>query len=68
VLAALRAGKHVYCDRPLAADIAETVRLAAAAAESERALVVGLQARATIVPGPTDREWVSPSCVACPTA
>jgi predicted dehydrogenase len=47
VLAALQAGKHVYCEWPLAADTGETVRLAAAAAESGHALVVGLQARAS---------------------
>jgi predicted dehydrogenase len=47
VLAALRAGKHVYCEWPLAVDVGEAVRLAAAAAESGRVLVVGLQARAS---------------------
>jgi predicted dehydrogenase len=45
VLAALQAGKHVYCEWPLAVDTGETERLAAAAAESGRSLVVGLQAR-----------------------
>jgi predicted dehydrogenase len=43
VLAALAAGKHVYCEWPLARDLEEAEELAAAARRSGTHVVVGLQ-------------------------
>ncbi len=43
VLAALDAGKHVYCEWPLGRDLAEAQEMAAAAARSDRHVAVGLQ-------------------------
>lgn len=43
VLAALGAGKHVYCEWPLGRDLAEAEEMAAAAAASGRHVTVGLQ-------------------------
>lgn len=43
VLAALEAGKHVYCEWPLGRDLAEAQEMAAAAAKSGRHVAVGLQ-------------------------
>lgn len=43
VLAALDAGKHVYCEWPLGRDLAEAQEMAAAAAKSGRHVAVGLQ-------------------------
>ena len=39
-LAALRAGKHVYCEKPLAVTVAEAEEMAAAAAESGKVTMV----------------------------
>ncbi len=44
-LDALRAGKHVYCEKPLALTIAEGRRIVQAAAESGRVVQVGTQQR-----------------------
>lgn len=46
VEAALRAGKHVYCEWPLAVNADEAADLVALAAETRRVAAVGLQARA----------------------
>ena len=43
VLAALDAGKHVYCEWPLGRDLDEAKEMAAAAARSGRHVAVGLQ-------------------------
>lgn len=43
VLAALEAGKHVYCEWPLGRDLAEAQEMAAAAARSSSHAAVGLQ-------------------------
>ena len=43
VLAALDAGKHVYCEWPLGRDLVEAEEMAAAAAASGRHVTVGLQ-------------------------
>lgn len=43
VLAALGAGKHVYCEWPLGRDLAEARELAEAARKSSRHVAVGLQ-------------------------
>ena len=45
VLAALAAGKHVYCEWPLGRDLAETETLAAAARKAGVRVAIGLQAR-----------------------
>lgn len=45
VLAALEAGKHVYCEWPLARDAAEAEMLAAAAVSAGRVCAIGLQGR-----------------------
>lgn len=45
VLAALQAGKHVYCEWPLGRDLAETEELAAAARNAGVCVALGLQAR-----------------------
>ncbi len=45
VLAALAAGKHVYCEWPLGRDLAETQELAAAAHQAGVHVAIGLQAR-----------------------
>ena len=45
VLAALSAGKHMYCEWPLGRDLAETGELAAAARAAGVHAVIGLQAR-----------------------
>ncbi|MGX7709425.1 Gfo/Idh/MocA family protein [Methylobacterium sp. Gmos1] len=45
VLAALEAGKHVYCEWPLGRDLAEAEALHDAAAASASRVAVGLQAR-----------------------
>src|SRR5579885_1363762 len=45
VARALRAGKHVYCEWPLAANLAEAEQLAGLAAERSLSTAVGLQAR-----------------------
>lgn len=45
-LAALEAGKHVFCEWPLGLDAAEAAQMADAAAQSGRHCVVGLQGRA----------------------
>ncbi len=45
-LAALAAGKHVYCEWPLGASLAEIEEMAAAARSSDRCAMVGLQGRA----------------------
>ena len=45
VLAALAAGKHVYCEWPLGRNLAETEELAAAADSAGVHAVIGLQAR-----------------------
>jgi predicted dehydrogenase len=47
VCAALRAGKHVYCEWPLGRDLAEALEMAALAREVGRRSAVGLQGRAT---------------------
>jgi predicted dehydrogenase len=49
VLAALRAGKPVYCEWPLAVDLAEAEELAAIAAERGARTAVGLQGRSAPV-------------------
>ena len=49
VLAALRAGKHVYCEWPLGRDLAEARELAAAARAAKVKTAVGLQAHASPV-------------------
>ena len=49
VLAALRAGKSVYCEWPLARHLAEAEELAAAAAEQGVRTAVGLQGRSAPV-------------------
>ncbi|MBI4497464.1 MAG: Gfo/Idh/MocA family oxidoreductase [Chloroflexi bacterium] len=46
VLAALRAGKHVYCEWPLGANTAQAEELAALARQQGVRTMVGLQARA----------------------
>lgn len=46
VLAALAAGKHVYCEWPLGRDLAESEELAAAAQTAGVHVAIGLQARA----------------------
>ena len=43
VLAALAAGKHVYCEWPLAVDVAEARELAEAAAKAGTHVAIGLQ-------------------------
>lgn len=43
VLAALEAGKHVYCEWPLARDLAEAEELAAAAARAGTHVCIGVQ-------------------------
>ncbi|HEX8058394.1 MAG TPA: Gfo/Idh/MocA family oxidoreductase [Novosphingobium sp.] len=43
VLAALEAGKHVYCEWPLAVDLAEAEELAAAAQKAGTHVAIGLQ-------------------------
>lgn len=43
VLAALEAGKHVYCEWPLAVDLAEAEELAAAARQAGTHVAIGLQ-------------------------
>lgn len=43
VLAALAAGKHVYCEWPLGRDLAEAQEMAVAAARSDRHVAAGLQ-------------------------
>jgi len=43
VLAALEAGKHIYCEWPLAVDLAEARELAAAAAKAGTHVAIGLQ-------------------------
>lgn len=45
VLAALAAGKHVYCEWPLGCDIAEAEEMAAAAAAAGVHVAIGLQLR-----------------------
>lgn len=45
-MAALEAGKHVYCEWPLGATTAQAVQLAETAAKGSRHAMVGLQARA----------------------
>lgn len=47
VLAALKAGKHVYCEWPLGASLQQTRELAAVAREQGRVTAVGLQGRTT---------------------
>jgi len=42
-MAAIKAGKHVYCQKPLTHDIHESRRLAAAARESKVTTVMGIQ-------------------------
>ena len=49
VLAALAAGKHVYCEAPLAASIASCKSLARAARASDRVCQVGFQGRSNPV-------------------
>jgi predicted dehydrogenase len=44
-LAALAAGKHVICEKPLGMDTAETARLVEAAAESDRVFAVNYMCR-----------------------
>jgi predicted dehydrogenase len=44
-LAALEAGKHVYCEAPLAASVEDSAALAAAARKSDQVFAVGLLAR-----------------------
>lgn len=44
VLAALEAGKHVYCEWPLGRDVAEAEEMAAAAARAGTHVAIGLQA------------------------
>jgi len=46
VLAAVAAGKHIYCEWPLGKDLAESVELAAAAQAAGVHVVIGLQTRA----------------------
>jgi predicted dehydrogenase len=46
VLAALRAGKHIYCEWPLGCDLAETLEIAEAVAPN-RHVAIGLQALAS---------------------
>jgi predicted dehydrogenase len=43
-MAAIKAGKHVYCQKPLTHDIYESRRLAEAARESKVSTVMGIQA------------------------
>lgn len=43
VLAALEAGKHVYCEWPLGRDLAEAEEMAAAAAGADDRVAIGLQ-------------------------
>lgn len=45
VLAALEAGKHVFCEAPLAVSVAEAEVLCAAARRAGRVAVVGMQSR-----------------------
>ncbi len=45
VLAALAAGKHVYCEWPLGRDLAETAQLARAAGSAGVHVAIGLQTR-----------------------
>ena len=45
VLAALEAGKHIYCEWPLGRDLAETEELAAAAGKTSVHAAIGLQTR-----------------------
>jgi predicted dehydrogenase len=45
VLAALEAGKHIYCEWPLGRNLAETKELAAAADAAKVHVVIGLQTR-----------------------
>ena len=45
VLAALEAGKHIYCEWPLGRDLAETQELAAAAKTAGVHVLIGLQTR-----------------------
>lgn len=47
VLAALQSGKHVYCEWPLARDLAEAKELAAAARAAKVKTAVGLQGRSS---------------------
>lgn len=46
VLAALKAGRHVFCEKPLCRTLAESRRIAAAVRRSDRFLNVGLCVRA----------------------
>jgi predicted dehydrogenase len=47
VLAALDAGKHIYCEWPLARDVAEAEEMADAARKSGSHVVIGLQGAST---------------------
>lgn len=51
VLAALEAGKHVYCEWPLARDLAEAKELAAAAGKAGTHVCIGLQGADAIAVG-----------------
>jgi len=48
-LAALQAGKHVYCEAPLAVDLAECREIASAGRASKQVFQVGLQERSNLL-------------------